>query len=105
MPRRASGVLLTTLSDLPDRRIVQYIGFMNLHLIRESFSLREEQGIEGFSNDLLVDAFAILRAQVAAVGANALLSFRLNLFHFTLNTNKGQCYCVISITGDAVRYE
>jgi len=101
---KTAGILLTTLSDLPDHQITQYVGYLNIHLIRESFSLREEQGIEGFSNDFLVDAFYILRSHVATLGANALLSFRLNLFHFTL-TNKDQCYCIISITGDAVKYQ
>jgi hypothetical protein len=99
-----SGVIITPMSYLPGHRIERGLGYINLHLVRESFTLRDELGIEGFATDFMLDVLSMLRAQVAAVGGNALLSFSIDLFHLKANHSKDQGYCLVSLSGDAVRY-
>lgn len=98
------GVIITALTSLPHKVITRYLGFVNMHIVRESFTLRNELGKEGFTTDIFVDMFAILRARVSAMNGNALIGFNMNIFHFKSSTQKDQGYCLISLTGDAVKY-
>lgn len=103
-PQQTNGVIITPMSHIPGHQIEQTLGYVNIHLIRESFSLRDELGIEGFATDFLLDVLAILRAHVASLQGNALLSFSIDLFHLKSNNTKDQGYCLISLSGDAVKY-
>ena len=98
------GVIITALTNLPHKVITRYLGFVNMHIVRESFNLSNELGKEGFTTDIFVDMFAILRARVSAMNGNALIGFNMNIFHFKSSTQKDQGYCLISLTGDAVKY-
>ena len=98
------GVIITALTSLPHKVITRYLGFVNMHIVRESFNLSNELGKEGFTTDIFVDMFAILRARVSAMNGNALIGFNMNIFHFKSSTQKDQGYCLISLTGDAVKY-
>eukprot|EP00727_Mastigamoeba_balamuthi_P001138 m51a1_g11020 putative c2 domain-containing protein 5 isoform x5 (1083) ;mRNA; f:400608-404580 len=97
-----SQVLITPLSALPGCEIKSYLGYVNVHFIRESFSLHDEWGINGLSTDFLVDVLAVVRSQVQALGGTALLSFSVDLWHVKSSEYKDQAYCMISVSGDAV---
>ena len=102
--QQPQGVIITALTSLPHKVITRYLGFVNMHIVRESFTLRNELGKEGFTTDIFVDMFAILRARVSAMNGNALIGFNMNIFHFKSSTQKDQGYCLVSLTGDAVKY-
>lgn len=99
------GVIITALTSLPHKVITRHLGFVDMHIVRESFSLRNELGKEGFTTDIFVDMFSILRARVSAMNGNALIGFNMNIFHFKSSTQKDQGYCLVSLTGDAVKYK
>ncbi|GAM29096.1 hypothetical protein SAMD00019534_122720, partial [Acytostelium subglobosum LB1] len=96
------NVELTPLSYLPKSRMDRYLGRVNIHLIKESFSVRESGGLGVFSHVFLTEANAIVRAHVVSIGANALVGYHIDEFNLILDSGpKGQAYSLISISGDA----
>ncbi|KAF2071191.1 hypothetical protein CYY_007493 [Polysphondylium violaceum] len=94
-------VELTPLSFLPGNRLEKYLGRVNIHLIKESFSVREEGGLGVFSHVFLREANAIARAHVMSMGGNVLIGYDINEFSLILDSGpKGQAYSLLSITGD-----
>ncbi|XP_078139051.1 C2 domain-containing protein 5 isoform X5 [Centroberyx gerrardi] len=95
-------VKMTPLSFLPGTRIVKYLGIINMFFIRETTSLREEGGVSGFLHSFIAEVFAMVRAHVAALGGNAVVSYSMKECVFMENPNKNQAQCLINVSGDAV---
>uniref|UniRef100_A0A8D0CJA7 C2 calcium dependent domain containing 5 n=1 Tax=Scleropages formosus TaxID=113540 RepID=A0A8D0CJA7_SCLFO len=102
-------VKMTPLSFIPNTRIIKYLGIINMFFIRETSSLREEGGVSGFLHGFITEVFAMVRAHVAALGGNAVLSYQMKECVFMENPNKNQAQCLINVSGDAflvyVRFE
>uniref|UniRef100_A0A8C9VBQ3 C2 calcium dependent domain containing 5 n=1 Tax=Scleropages formosus TaxID=113540 RepID=A0A8C9VBQ3_SCLFO len=95
-------VKMTPLSFIPNTRIIKYLGIINMFFIRETSSLREEGGVSGFLHGFITEVFAMVRAHVAALGGNAVLSYQMKECVFMENPNKNQAQCLINVSGDAV---
>ncbi|XP_078024061.1 C2 domain-containing protein 5 isoform X25 [Epinephelus lanceolatus] len=95
-------VKMTPLSFLPGTRIIKYLGIINMFFIRETTSLREEGGISGFLHSFIAEVFAMVRAHVAALGGNAVVSYSMKECVLMENPNKNQAQCLINVSGDAV---
>lgn len=95
-------VKMTPLSFLPGTRIVKYLGIINMFFIRETTSLREEGGVSGFLHSFIAEVFAMVRAHVAALGGNAVVSYSMKDCVLMENPNKNQAQCLINVSGDAV---
>ena len=93
------------MSFIPGYVVSNYLGNMNLFVIRETSSVREFGGIAGFMHKFVAEVLALMRAHVAALGGNALLAFNLNQCVLLDNPNRNQAQCLINIAGDAVRVE
>ncbi|XP_047241626.1 C2 domain-containing protein 5 isoform X6 [Girardinichthys multiradiatus] len=97
-------VKMTPLSFLPGTRNVKYLGIINMFFIRETTSLREEGGVSGFLHSFIAEVFAMVRAHVAALGGNAVVSYSMKDCVLMENPNKNQAQCLINVSGDAVIY-
>ncbi|XP_075998130.1 C2 domain-containing protein 5 isoform X2 [Genypterus blacodes] len=97
-------VKMTPLSYLPGTRIIKYLGIINMFFIRETTSLREEGGVSGFLHSFIAEVFAMVRAHVAALGGNAVVSYSMKECVLMENPNKNQAQCLINVSGDAVIY-
>ncbi|XP_019745944.1 C2 domain-containing protein 5 isoform X6 [Hippocampus comes] len=95
-------VKMTPLSFLPGTRVVKYLGIINMFFIRETTSLREEGGVSGFLHSFVAEVFAMVRAHVAALGGNAVVSYSMKECVLMENPNKNQAQCLINVSGDAV---
>ncbi|XP_077123325.1 C2 domain-containing protein 5 isoform X2 [Ranitomeya variabilis] len=95
-------VKMTPLSFIPGAKITKYLGIINMFFIRETTSLREEGGVSGFLHAFICEVFAMVRAHVAALGGNAVVSYIMKQCVFMENTNKNQAQCLINVSGDAV---
>lgn len=110
-------VKMTPLSFLPGTRIMKYLGIINMFFIRETTSLREvsntsaelhclllpavflltrdvgslqEGGVSGFLHSFIAEVFAMVRAHVAALGGNAVVSYSMKDCVLMENPNKNQ---------------
>ncbi|XP_008834459.1 C2 domain-containing protein 5 isoform X3 [Nannospalax galili] len=95
-------VKMTPLSFVPGAKITKYLGIINMFFIRETTSLREEGGVSGFLHAFIAEVFAMVRAHVAALGGNAVVSYIMKQCVFMENPNKNQAQCLINVSGDAV---
>uniref|UniRef100_A0A671KGD9 C2 domain-containing protein 5-like n=1 Tax=Sinocyclocheilus anshuiensis TaxID=1608454 RepID=A0A671KGD9_9TELE len=95
-------VKMTPLSFIPGAKIIRYLGIINMFFIRETTSLREEGGVSGFLHTFIAEVFAMVRAHVAALGGNAVVSYSMKECVFMENPNKNQAQCLINVSGDAV---
>ncbi|XP_036440471.1 C2 domain-containing protein 5 isoform X10 [Colossoma macropomum] len=95
-------VKMTPLSFIPGTKINKYLGIINMFFIRETTSLREEGGVSGFLHSFIAEVFAMVRAHVAALGGNAVVSYSMKECVFMENPNKNQAQCLINVSGDAV---
>uniref|UniRef100_A0A7N8WUR3 C2 domain-containing protein 5 n=1 Tax=Mastacembelus armatus TaxID=205130 RepID=A0A7N8WUR3_9TELE len=95
-------VKMTPLSFLQGTRIIKYLGIINMFFIRETTSLREEGGVSGFLHSFIAEVFAMVRAHVAALGGNAVVSYSMKECVLMENPNKNQAQCLINVSGDAV---
>ena len=112
-PKDESFVEITPLSFIPHASVEHFLGRVQIQyfyiiyccifsLIKESWTYKEEGGLGQFAHVFLTEAQAIVRANVAARGGNALLGYRLNECRF-IEPSKNQAYSIISLSGDAVR--
>uniref|UniRef100_A0A8C4X6L3 C2 calcium dependent domain containing 5 n=1 Tax=Erpetoichthys calabaricus TaxID=27687 RepID=A0A8C4X6L3_ERPCA len=83
-------VKMTPLSFIPGAKIIKYLGIINMFFIRETTSLREEGGVSGFLHTFIAEVFAMVRAHVAALGGNAVISYIMKECVFMENSNKNQ---------------
>lgn len=108
-------VEVTSLSYIPGKKVVKYLGRIHLTLIRESFYSRDKDKGEDlmgkargggkfgeFSHLFLNEAMSIARAHVASRGGNALLGFQLNRFSFKESKNQ-QYYGILELCGEAIK--
>nr|XP_033807148.1 C2 domain-containing protein 5 isoform X8 [Geotrypetes seraphini] len=95
-------VKMTPLSFIPGAKITKYLGIINMFFIRETTSLREEGGVSGFLHAFICEVFAMVRAHVAALGGNAVVSYIMKQCVFMENPNKNQAQCLVNVSGDAV---
>nr|XP_019593541.1 PREDICTED: C2 domain-containing protein 5 isoform X10 [Rhinolophus sinicus] len=95
-------VKMTPLSFIPGAKITKYLGIINMFFIRETTSLREEGGVSGFLHAFIAEVFAMVRAHVAALGGNAVVSYIMKQCVFMENPNKNQAQCLINVSGDVV---
>jgi len=95
-------VEISPLTFIPSRKIEKYLGNLNFFFIRESTSIRENGGISGFVHGFITELLAVVRAHIAALGGNAMVSFYMTELILADNQHKNQGQCLISIGGDAV---
>jgi hypothetical protein len=93
---------VTTLNYIPNTIIERYLGYINLFLIRESTSIKESGGLNGFVNYFISEMLSLTRAHVLSLGGNALVSFKLNECFLIDNPHKNLGQCLINIAGDVV---
>ena len=96
-----TNIDITSLSFIPNAKEYQYLGALSFSFIRETNSVRENGGLNGFVHCFLMEVYAIVRAHVAALGGNAFTSFKLQQSSIFYHSNKNQAQCLISVTGDA----
>ena len=96
------GVNLTPTPYLPGARIEHHLGNLNLFYIRETSGLREAGGLNSFVQRFLCEVLGILRAQVAALGGNAVTSYTLATCILTHSPHKNQAQCLVNVGGDVV---
>ncbi|XP_025064314.1 C2 domain-containing protein 5 isoform X3 [Alligator sinensis] len=89
-------VKMTPLSFIPGAKITKYLGIINMFFIRETTSLREEGGVSGFLHAFIAEVFAMVRAHVAALGGNAVVSYIMKQCVFMENPNKNQAQCLVN---------
>ena len=98
-------VQLSPLGHVPGSKIVKYRGRINLHFIKESTELGSDPDSDGgaFFHEFLSEANAMTRGQVAAVDGNTLLNYRLTTHESGGLVKGATMYCMLSISGDAVK--
>jgi hypothetical protein len=96
-------VLMTPSPFITGWTVQKYLGRINVFLIRESTSIRESGGIGIFLDLFLLEANSIVRANVKAVGGNAILNYQLNKCVLIDHHYKNQAQCLVDISGDAVQ--
>lgn len=101
-PSSASAVLVTPLTEVPSHTIVSNCGRVDLFLIREETTLKDNNDLS-FISACVMDLITIARANCAFQNCNALLSLRVNLMDVNYNAGKKQIYIVLSLSGDACR--
>ena len=94
---------LTTLNYISNSVIDRYLGYINLFIIRESTSIKESGGLNGFVNYFISEMLSMTRAHVLSLGGNALVSFKLNECFLIDNPHKNLGQCLINIAGDVVQ--
>merc|ERR1711988_1815213 len=100
--RTIQRVEMTPCSFVPDFDIVQYLGRVSVHLIKETNNLSDSGGIATFLHEFLAEVNCVARAHVVALGGNVLLGYSIDKFMSIERTGKNQSYCLISVSGDAV---
>jgi len=98
-----SSIDITSLSYIPGAKEYHYLGNLSFSFVRETNSVRENGGLNGFIHCFLMEVYAIVRAHVSALGGNAFVSFRLQQSCIFYHSNKNQAQCLISVAGDAVQ--
>lgn len=96
----SNGIELTPLSYVPGSHIQKYLGNLDFFFIRETTSIRESGGLNGFIHSFLSEVFAIVRAHVASLSGNAMVSLHLTQCVLVHNPHKNQVclqLCVIAI--------
>jgi hypothetical protein len=83
-------VQITPMSFIPGTHLLKFMGRINLHLVKESFTVREQGNLAGFTHRFLNEINAIVKAHVASLGANALLSYKIEECSIKENQSKNQ---------------
>ena len=91
--------MITPLAFVPRKNVKHYVGHINLHFIRESWTVND---LGDFYHDFLVQVKDCCRAQVYANGGNALLSFRVLPHESGGKVYRNQIYTMLTVSGDAV---
>lgn len=103
IPREHYGVEISPLSFIPGARIERHLGNLNFFFIRESTSIKEAGGLSGFMGSFVTEVLALVRAHVAALGGNAMISYFMSECVLLHNPYKNQGQCLINIGGDVVQ--
>jgi hypothetical protein len=94
------NVEMTSMSFVPGAVAVRSLGRLNVHLIKESTSLREDGGLGAFNSTVLVELNALARAYVRAMGGNALLGHHMDVCHIYESSSHETAYALFSLSGD-----
>ena len=94
---------LSPLSFVPGLAIEATLGPLCLHLIKETWTLREEGGIGSFSHAFVSEAHALARAHTCARGGNAVLKYRFTQLKLSHSPYKNHAYVLLCLQGDVVR--
>ena len=81
------------------------MGPVQLHFIKDAWTVRGEGQLGSFFYLLLSEVNAIARAHVTSLGGNALLCHRLVPQEAGGKASRNQGYTMFSVTGDAVLLE
>lgn len=96
------SVELTTLQHVPGTRVVRYLGCLNLSFIRESLAVRQGGGLSSFTERLVSEANAVMRGHAHALGANAVLNYRIVPRESEGKVARNQAYHLLTVSGDCV---
>jgi hypothetical protein len=96
-------VEITNLSFVPNCVVENYLGHINLFLIRESTQIKENGGLSSFMHCFISEVLALTRAHVKSLGGNALVSFKMNECILLDNPHRNHGQCLINIAGDAIK--
>ncbi|CAG7826260.1 unnamed protein product [Allacma fusca] len=99
---RPKCIEITPLSHIPGGKIDSYLGNLNFFFIRETTSIREVGGLSGFVHSFIAEVLAIVRAHVAALGGNAMVSYFMTELALLHNPHKNQGQCLVNVGGDVV---
>lgn len=96
---------LTPASTIPSSVTAAHFGNISLKFFKE-IHLNEIPGgsAAAFSHDLLLEAFAIMRAHVIALGGNALVNLAIRPAAF-LDNFKNQLHGILHLSGDVLEVE
>ena len=96
-------IIITPLPEPADCTVKRYYGPLQLHFVKDSLTSRNELSSDVSVNIFIDEIKAIVRAHVAALGGNALISYRMNLQEPTRKVaSRGHSFTLVSITGDVV---
>lgn len=99
-----SRVELTTLAHVPGARIVRYLGLIDIPLIKESWAVRGAGELEQWLAAFHSEANAIARAHASALGANAVVCYRLTPQESGGRVYRNQ-YTLLCLSGNAVVFD
>ncbi|XP_065055767.1 C2 domain-containing protein 5-like isoform X2 [Rhopilema esculentum] len=97
-------IVISPSSDVPDMQIQQFLGYLNLFFIRETTSVKEDGGLNMFMQNFIAEVHAIVRAQVAALAGDGIVSFSINDVTLLDSSHKNQSQCLLNASGDVVRF-
>ena len=86
------------LTNASGSTIKHCFGHINMFLIRESADVRD---LSSFTKHFMMEAQAMMRAQVGALGGNALLHYRVTELVLIDGPQKFQAQILLNISGDA----
>jgi hypothetical protein len=97
----SNGVEVTSLSEIPGRRMDRYLGKLSLHFVKEEHLEMDSSlgGMAGFVYTFLSEVHVMARAQAVALGGNVITSFRMEQTVFSQDV-RSNGYGVISVSGD-----
>ncbi|KNC77253.1 hypothetical protein SARC_10285, partial [Sphaeroforma arctica JP610] len=98
-------VEISGLNHIPGTSIVRYSGRLNVVFIKESTSIREDNGISAFVHKFIAEAHGCVRAYVRAMGGNALLACQQTELNITDSPHKDKGYVLMTISGDIFQVE
>ncbi|KAJ3129278.1 hypothetical protein HK098_001976 [Nowakowskiella sp. JEL0407] len=102
-------VEISSLGYIPDTKVVQILGRVALHFVKESAVIDIGDvglaGMAGFTHTLIQELYAVVRAHACALGGNAVVGFRIEECRVEEAAKAAMGYAVVSVAGDVVLIE